>query len=228
MVLDQWKTSNAWDSLYNLPLCPGLNNPWLYMAYADMLMRLYADNSFISPVEAEMHFQRCEAAVTTPNPAPGLFMRWPNGQGGQTSYDEILGAAYLSPWIARRILTYLDLSDGEFYPGAVPGKVLETNVYRFFFIRPFLVAASGLMPSLISQFIWCLCLLFDALTRTKTDQGGALKFWLMSARMEKFPLCSVAVSLYKRHISRIMTPKDCFLIEPKECPIYAETAPVAW
>jgi hypothetical protein len=226
MLLEKFEASSAWDSRYNLPLCPGNNNPWIYMAYAVLLMELSGDGSYVGRLMVENHFIKCEAAA--PKPAPGLFMRWPDGSGGQNSHDEIMGAAFLSPWIAKRILAYLDANDGEFNVTGEPETPMQFNVYRMPFLRPYLLACAGTTPSPLSQAAWILSLAVDGLLRKKEDCGGALRFWLMTKVMERYPMCRLAIWFWKRRVQKIQTPKSCLTIEPGEHPIFGQCAPETW
>lgn len=232
MLLDQFKASNAWDNRYNLPLCDGYNNPWIYMAYADLLMRIQDPTGpAIAPVEAENHFLKCEAAVPNGNPnrGPGLFMRWPDSTGGQTSHDEIMGACHLSSWIAKRIVLYLDAYDGEFNATGEKATVIEQfNVYRMLFLKPYIRACANLKVSILSQLVWIFCLLVDAITRDPQDCGGALRFWLMCYTMNQYPLCRIAIAVWKWRTQRIQTLKGCLTVEPGDFKIYGQVAPETW
>jgi hypothetical protein len=212
-VYDFIRNSPAWDARYNLPLCPALNNPWLYMAYAQRNMKRAArDAIWLSMIEIEAHFLKCESK-------PGFFSRWPDGSGGAVSWDEIVGAASMSRFIARRILAYLDSTDGEWGSGTD----LADDMYRFPFLRPFLLAASGYELSPISKAEWSAFILWDAFKRSPTDQGGALKNSLMIDSVG-----GLAGAFWKKRTQTIMTPAQALAIEPKEYPVFAATAPETW
>ena len=212
-VHDSFMNSPAWDQRYNLPLCPTLNNPWLYMAYAQRNMkRAGPDSMCLSTIEIEAHFLKCESK-------PGFFSRWPDGSGGAVSWDEIVGAASMSRFIARRIMSYLDMNDGEWGSGTA----LTDDMYRFPFLRPFLLAAAGYTPSTISLAQWSGFIVWDAFTRSSTDQGGALKNSLMIDSVG-----GVAGQFWKIRTQGVMTPAEALAIEPKEYPVFALTAPRTW
>lgn len=229
MLLEKLKASNVWDPRYDLPLCPAYNNPWLYMAYAQLCL-LRAGESLNIP-QIDDFFKQCEAGAAKPHES-GLFARWPFGSD-QTSHDEVLGAAFLSPWIAERILRHLDQTDGEFDPMQIPKQSqLQWNVFRFPFVRPYLQACSERNVSEISEAIFASHLGVDGITRKPDDHGGVLRNWLMAEKMNEHNLAGAARSIWIIRIHLLgMTPKGSLSVEPGENgrhPIYAEIAPEAW
>lgn len=225
MILDQFIESNAWDSRFQLPTCPMNNNPWIYSAYAQKLMK--QDGHVLDDSAIEQFFAQCSVPKI-----PGLFHRWPDGSGGTNSHDEILGAAYLSRDIAKQILLYLDAHDGDFSDlGETSENPFHFNVYRMVFLRPYLLARAypDQTIGVLSQSAWSGHIIFDAFTRKMDDAGGALRNWIMFEEMERFPLCKAAISIWKERMRKAsLTPKTAFSMEPHECPVYTQNAPEAW
>lgn len=225
MLLEKFIDSNAWDSRFNMPTCPMNNNPWIYSAYAQKLMK--QDGHLIDDSVISKFFDACSVPGN-----PGLFHRWPNLSGGTNSHDEILGAAYLSRDAAKKILDYLDSTDGVFSDlGEKSDNPLHFNVYRMIFVRPFLVARAypDQVLGVLSQYVWSGHIFFDAFTHKAGDAGGALRNWIMFEEMSRFPICQAAIVVWKMRMNRLgLTPKTALAMEPHECPVYADNAPVNW
>ncbi len=227
-ALELFKQSNAWDERYGLPLCPSLNNPWLYGAYALKLMR----ERGLTAIEELKLVERFREHAYSCRVEPGLFNRWPDGSGGFTSHDELMGMAYISSELAHEILTYLEATDGV-YVNKEQDKIdfkddwqYRFNVYRMIWFKPFLKARAGSNLNLFSQFLFAGHLLLDA-WRIKDeqeaifDQGGRLRIWIMLEAMETFAITGAAVSVWREKMNRIKaSPKGMLTFEPKECPIY--------
>lgn len=191
------------------------------MAYADLVCGKTLDRSVVF-----LHMGRC--IVRQAKWDRGLMNRWPDGSGGVTSHDELIGISYFWEYQAKQVLDYLDKHLGEYdNTGEKENVPLQFNLYRFPFFRPYLVAASGGSPSLGSQIVWCIQLYLDA---NNSDLGGGkLRNWVMMQSMKKFWLCRRAISYWKGRMKRRdITPKTALAIEPKEYPILSELAPEEW
>lgn len=197
------RESDAWDKRYELPLFPNFNNPWIYMAYADLALRLNKSPG-IDRAKVVAHFQGCEAAAKNRLPNErGMFARWPTGSD-QTSHDEIMGAAHFHQDIARWILRYLDENGGNFNQTGEPSKYpMRFNVYRMPYLRPYLVARAGFTPNPVEMAIWNAHLLWSAFTdRGENNAGGRLRNWLMIAEMERFPICQPAIWFWRWRMAK--------------------------
>lgn len=218
-ALEQFKASPAWDPRYDLPTCPRLNNPWLYMAYADVV--LYQAEDGTVPVESLIAFiDACEIT-------PGALHRWPSGAGGGTSQDEVIGMAHLDPDTAKYILSYLD-SQGGYYniAGEKQTRFLQFNLYRFVWLRPYLVSASCGKVGLGGQLLWAGMCVLDAMN---SENGGKLRTYLMSRNMRDLFFCKLAMKFWRwRMKAKGWTFKSCLAKEPGEYPIFAELAKDAW
>src|SRR3990167_9316746 len=219
MSLTRLQNSLAWDVRYSVPTCPSLNNPWLYMAYAQA--SLVISHPEISKEDILNHFFKC-----TPNGIENMT-RWPDGSGGAISMDELLGAAYLHEWIARDILAYLDKHWGQFpHPPDKPSW-LRHNMYRFVFMRPYLKAASGakLCPFL-DQLPIMLYILYGCFNRDATEAGGKLRRYLIIQKTLRFSAIRFAANIWRKvMLRRGMTMKVALSLEPREYPILSQIAP---
>lgn len=227
-ALDAFKNSPAWDTRYDLPLCPGLDNPWIYGAYALKLMREHG----LSALEEMKLIERFIAHARECQIEPGLFNRWPTGEGGFTSHDELMGMAYISTELANDIFRYLEKTDGVYVNQDqdrrdFPDWQYRFNVYRMVWFRPFLKARCDSSLNVVTQSIFAGHLLLDALSTTRDqgifDQGGRLRIWIMLEAMDKFPIAGAAVAYWKQKMNRLgLSPKMMLVKEPKEFPIFAE------
>ncbi len=204
------RQSNAWDSRYDLPLFPTLNNPWIYAPYADLVLRLRGEAG-VERVAFVRHFEACELPDE-----PGLFHRWPGGGGGLNSWDEIVGAAYFSPVIAERILDHLERTDGAF-DNLKKHDPERANVFRLFFLRPYLQACTEKRRvGLSSQLLFALLIVISAFDNVKPgNAGGRLRNWLMISKMERFGICYLAALFWRWKLERAgQTLKDSLYREP--------------
>lgn len=218
-----------WDGRHDLPLAPILNNPWIYSAYAALCMRL-KDGGMFNRARVLAHFVACENGVQNPRQYDlGCFARWPDGSGGMTSHDEIMGAAFHDPWIALRILGHLDRTGGVMNnTGELPSDPLglQWNVYRMIFLRPYLLACAEYDVNIFDQFLWCVSLIASFATSPKGDAGTRLRNWLMADKMKRYKLCRAVIQVWCTRIG--MSPKECLAIEPGEYPVMSEIAPDSW
>lgn len=225
------RISQAWDGRFDLPTIPIHNNPWIYMAYCFRICNEYGVDEFRLRFKdrIETYYAKCLVNRET----PGLFYRWPNGFGGDSSHDELMGGAWLSPMIARDILAHLEKTDGQYTvdPKYIVGTYDETkNVNRFFWLRPFLRACAGFRVSLFSQLLWSIQALVSCWNFTG-DASGVLKVWVMCDVMKKYPISSIAVWYFDYRLRNKfkVTPKDIFARNYlTEIPVLADIAPTTW
>jgi len=232
---EKLKRSLAWDSLYNLPLVRLHNNPHLYCAYsiALLLSLLKPDEesckdelhlSYVCWMDYFAYLDKC-----SPEGHAGFYHRWPDGRGGSTSHDEVIGIAWLGgPLIARAILSRLEEFDGDYKgPGQVEGRLGEFNLYRFLFLKPYLKACAGYRVSWFSQALWVLTTIApDFFTdRSKLSAGSLLRNWLMSKRMETLPISGAAIRAWKSRMKALgVGPKWCLERYLSEIPELREIA----
>lgn len=222
-AIEKLMKSNVWDSRFSLPTIPMHSNPWIYTAYC-LLLAGKADKVDYREkllVEIDEFYSKC----LMPS---GVMNKWPGG--GHTSHDELMGAAWLRPGIAREIVEYLELNDGM-YDNESPEKPREKfYMYRFIFLMPYLRACAGLRVSLASQVIWSLAAISNCWKFTG-DSSGVLLFMLMGDKMQNYPISKIAVWFWRR---RLMTKFGCTpkLVFQKfyltEAPVLAEIAQETW
>lgn len=226
-ALEEFKKSNAWHQTYNLPLSPQNNNPWVYLAWARRIIELsdkvdpmVYDDDFRYTVYA--YLQACERE-------PGLFHRWPNGDGGVTSHDELIGICSLDKEAACRVHAYLVAHDG-YYNNTGEKEPVDGwwDLSKFFWFMSYVKSRAFIKLGLVSQLWWVLHVLFSAIkTQPDTDNaGGLLLIWLMAPEMDKWPLCQLANMFWRWRLKRMgVTPQEMLALEPKENPIYAQLGP---
>lgn len=219
--IDVFKESTAWSVEYDLPIVPRASNPWIYMAYA---MKIIAHNgSDISQVALRKYWEGCQNTDGTMN-------RKPDGSGGVLSYDEMIGASYLSSEYAEVLYQKLDANDWEYNnkPESEKSDIPERfNNSRFIFFKPFMRAATlKRRVSLYSQAVWCLFLIPDFFKpESKQNAGDLLKKWLMLETMERWPLCEFVIILWRMKMKAIgVGPKWCFSRYLTEEPVFRNTA----
>lgn len=223
-VLGRLEDSNVWDSRYDLPLSPQNNNPWFYCALA--LKMIYASgqiptSDFLDALY--LYANKCEIE-------PGLFRRWPNSSPSDvTSHDELIGMAYLAPSFAHRICSYLDAHDGYYNNTALPEKIPEEwNLYRIYWLPPYLRARARMPVSLLSQLKWSAFVLWDLVKIKKetNDASGRLLIWIMSDDMSGYSLCLPVIKAWRLRMKLLgITPETMLLLEPRENPILSELSP---
>jgi hypothetical protein len=159
---------------------------------------------------------------------PGLFNRWPDGTGGKTSHDELVGMAYLNQEAARQIVDYLTEKDGEYNNTSFKETIPEeNNQFRFIWLLPFLKSCAKYRVSLISQVLWISCLLTDFFKKKENLDGSGLTMrWLMCERMGQYWLSALAIFFWKLKMKSLgVGPK--YIFENKylvEVPVFAENA----
>lgn len=203
-TLDKIKESTVWDKNYNLPTIPRHNNGHIYCAYVTLILEKLGENT--SDIRASYidFFNKCQL----PN---GTFSRWPGGRGGDTSHDEIMGAAYMNDVFARSLIDYLTKMDGQFSVEKQEQYNERRNQFRFVRLMLFMKACAGYRVSLFSQAAWGLYALYNAAT-WKGDCSGTLKVWLTLDRMKEYPLSAFFGFIWKLWMEKKhkITPKIIF------------------
>lgn len=235
-TLQKFIDSQAWDKNYNLPLTYALNNPWIYMAYAQRNCEADPSSPKIPRANIRAFYSRC-----IPTSGPSLFYRWPDSRGGQTSMDELVGAAYLSPGIAWGIRNVLRHTGYVFNnQNITSGRLWSLKDWRTFggmwmgryvCLPAHLHACQFQVPTRAQQFFWCLGILFSLLNRSKSNCGGRLLSWILVSAQEKLGTkipwsIKTTINVWKKFVG--MSPAECMVTEPKEYPVFAETAPKNW
>ena len=218
--IKKFEESNAWDWGCLLPTCLELNNPWIYAAYAKLNCDLSGQPTEFS-ARANEHFYHCETQHHN-----GLFYRWPHKRGGDTSHDEIIGAAYLSSILATNIYRYLEIHKWQFNNQNRKGKTLEFWMGRFIFLKPYLKARGNYKVNIFDQIIWSISLIASLINKPPGDGGGRLRNWLMSQEMKRFLICRVAINIWKKNTG--LSPKEAYALELPRYPVYQDTAPDKW
>lgn len=215
IALDRVRNSEAWDPKFGLPLYPSHNNPWIYTAYAALLLRIHG-----AP-EQDLRWNVCHYWVLCQEDArSGYFYRWPDHAfGGKTSHDEVIGACFLLDGAALRIADYLNANDGNFKAAG--------NIYRIPCVRPYVQARAYRKLSLLSQLLWIGYLLAGFWRFNPVDVGPHLRRWLMCHHMRAFPLCASAIKYWALRMNRSgLTLKAALTIEPGSA--LAAIAPDEW
>jgi hypothetical protein len=222
-ALEKFQQSDAWDARYNLPTCPEYNNPFLYMAYADLVIE-QAEGAGLSQALVNSYFDRCQFRFKE----IGLFNRWPDGSGGLVSYDEIMGAAYFGPKFAVLIHDYLEEHGGIFNNTGEDKPDESMDIYRFIFMRPYLLACCGFRVSLWDQLLVALNLLLDCFSFA--SNGGKLKNYLLIYKMKGCWLVQLIGVFWRWQMKRHgCTFKTCLSKEPGDrYPIFGELAKDDW
>jgi hypothetical protein len=219
---DKFEESTAWDRRHLLPVCSSYNNPWIYMAYASKIMFDY-DKCQLKYTDVLLFAQKCQISS-------GLYNRWPDGSGGVTSHDELMGIAYLDRKRAKEIFFYLVENDGIYINVDYQFDSKDRfNLFRFPWFISYLKARALIPLSVWSQFLWCLPIIQDLLfynSKKKKDEDGRLMKWLMSEEMIRFPLCKFFFSLWVTKMMKLkQTPREQFRTYLKDYPVFFELAP---
>lgn len=207
-AIERLKESNVWDDKYGIPNAPAFNNPHIYVAYCYMIAKKADEAQLAFPLDnkdtvekylimGQMYrrfFNLCKINEDTVFEGKklknGAFSRFPGGRGGDTSHDEIMGAAYMDNGISAYLIDYLTKLDGQFTANEVALYDESRNQFRFWWLMPFLKACAGYRVSLLSQFAWGLYAVIDAVG-WKGDCSGPLKTWLMYDKMKKYPVSAI-------------------------------------
>lgn len=224
---DDLKASNAWDASANLPLVPQHNNPSIYSAYAAKLVRNKLDDAEHTQLYAAYLDWADQCRVIGPR---GLFNRYPDGRGGVTSHDELMGRAWWSVENAVDIDDYLDSTWGVYYNlGSLPlWKWPRFCIERFIWVRPFIKARAGRDISLFRQWLFAAHVLWSARKPPEpTAIGNYLRIWIMhnAAAYSKYPIMDAALSQWSAKMNEYdFWPRDAFKIYLAECPIFYQYA----
>lgn len=226
-ALNKVKASKLWDARYDLPTVPMHNNPWYYIALIGLMIR-ESDGGKLDDFFVEAYFNSCRAKAWGKDVPPGMIDRWPDGGGGSTSHDELMGAAWLGKSYAKEILYISDRLDGVYDnlrpQGNAGVDAVKENNYRFVWFRPFLKACAGDDVSIFSQIQWSIGLIPYFFTRDP-DYSGTLKTWMMSDVMKKFGFSGFMVDVWKRRMKKIgVGPKKIFSVYLGDHTVLAEIA----
>jgi hypothetical protein len=219
-VLLKLKLIPEWSQQWELPLL--LDNHWIYMGYADLVLRLNGEK--LDRESVARYYNACLVPGS-----PGLINRKPVGSG-QTSHDEVIGAASLDKLMAHEILIYFALNDGNYdNKPAVPDPYEgRWNIKRIPFLNPYLVAATGGRPNPVSRLIWAGHVLLACWNAKSGQVGAHLRIWLMADKMRTYPECKLALTWWQRTMHKIgLTLSGALAIEPG-CAVLAEAAGEEW
>lgn len=230
-ALESVQASDAWDSTWCLPLKRLGNNPFIYMAYIDEVLRQNGER--LPPTALINYYLQCEVKGKL-----GLFYRSPSGAGGPTSHDEVMGLFALmssikhdpkstdweSQWaqtIMDRVLFHLDFHLGDFNSHNNPTgwNPFRYNIYRFYWLRPYLATCAG-RHTWGTRLLWCLKLALgrksDANTAV-TGPGPRLRNWLMAGHMvDASRTCDKAWSKYSAALTAAgINPQNDLRQEPE-------------
>jgi len=223
-----------WDSRFNLPNSPQNNNPHIYCAWATKVINDYDKINLMDPSPDSPYrdyYLAVFAYIKACEKEPGLFNRWPDGSGGVTPHDELMGIAWFSPEAASRILTYLAAHDGDYNNTTEVPKIPESwNLYRMYWFIQFLKARAGIKLSLISQFQWSVSILWDIITTKKEtalkDSGGRWRNYMMLDAFKDYVLSGLFARLWVWRMNGLgYAPADYLRVEPGENPVMAEYGP---
>lgn len=230
-IVQKFYGSPAWSKAYNLPIVPRTNNPFLYGAYCMKVMSFAGMNV----TDAGNLWDLWDDYLLKCTVSRGLYNRKPDGSGGVTSHDELLGIAYIfTADIAADILFELEQKDGIYCNVASEwlnrgADIEKYNLNRFVWLKPYLKAASGQRVGLVSQLIWSSHIFIDAMFSKTGDAGGKLRNWIMFDAMEDLFLCRIAIKFWAWKMKKKnVTLRSCLRIEPAEAQILYETAGDKW
>lgn len=213
--LEKFKESPAWDSENNLPLCRIHANPHIYCAFADKIC-----GGSISRDDVLRYQSICQTKI-------GLYHRYPDGGGGVTSFDELIGISHFNPDAASKILDYIWDHFGCYDNQSPYSWTFRYNLYRFPWFIAYLKIRAGrtLGPFLRLAFVMYLILqAIDWNPETKRDEGGKLTTWLMRDEMREVFGCRLAWKFWE-YRTRNIGPKWCLTRYLVEYPVFFECAP---
>lgn len=205
--------SRLWGHYTNIPSIPEHNNPGIYTALVIHLLA-HHDHRWDYLPSIEEHCLLLEDKWT----------RWPSGLGGNISHDEILGWSYLSRRAACAYLGHLEHRFG-FFPNEKGEFQWNRWMYRFVFLKPFLLNRINAPVPLIHKLLWSVYVLQSAL-RTKRDTfdaDGVIKVWLMC----RYPVVEWVANFWRRRINRTgLQPRDIFEVYLGDLDILKKIAPM--
>lgn len=182
-ALEELKKSDAWDFRYEAPTFPRYNNPHIYAA---LVHKVLNQNGFIYP-----SYKFTWACF---EPKTGFFSRWPNGDGGQFSHDECIGAAYISEQAAQRIYEKIWLPYNNEQSSFHPRQLLFRITHALAFVQK-RATGSVWFPLQVAYAAFVFLV-------TKQNDGakGHIQVWLTSEYMREHWVCRKALEFWdKRH-----------------------------
>jgi hypothetical protein len=166
----------------------GKDNLILYSAY---LYRELEGNSYYT--NAQRLRLSCLTFLFQGQAAPGLYRRAPGSQD-DNSIDNLIGACYISPTIARYILRRWNSHFACFDVNRPAWIGLGKNWYgRFIGLKPYIKAAAGKPVSRFDKLLWSLACIWSTY-RSK----GASDPLLQSLQNDLMPGCRLAKMLWRR------------------------------
>lgn len=219
--------SQAWDPRYDLPSVPIHNQPFLYGAYAIKIIKLRDGNDFLASHMVHNTIYRFWDYIAKCEKESGLYNRRPDGSGGITSHDELIGLVYIKWPESQYILEYLKKHRGRYVnTSEVSWNPFKWNLYRFPWFIAYLKARRDDYLSNAWQFIWSLQLLAPDLVWFRPDNGGLLRKWIMLDEMERHPISGWFIKKWRAKMKRLgIGPRKCFEHYLVECPVFREFAP---
>lgn len=146
----------------------------------------------------------------------GVYQRYP-GCPGDTSHDEILGAASLSHAVALHLMSHGDRHRWVFAPDGVKPKWWNPKTWapwkgRFLWLRPYVKFCVTKRMNVWDRFIWsvfCVASTFAA----PRDTDGKMLFWTMCEKLYwESPYCMWAIHYWHRRM-RWMYAKPAYMFE---------------
>lgn len=213
-ALEEFQNSNAWDARFQLPTVPQHNNPHLYLAFAEKILGNDLQGRAIFAYKCLQH--------------SNLYNRWPDGGGGNISYDELIGLSsqLLVPpcmvwWMLKRNFgRYNNINPSD--------KSFNHWMYRFPWAMAFIRARATGSPG-VWRIAYALTLLFDAVTYRVGDEEGRLRIWLTLDEMSKYFGCRLAIRAWRNKMHSLgLSPKSCLSISFKDIPVYSVHAPTCF
>jgi hypothetical protein len=215
-ALERLRNSDAWDERWDLPVAKSGNNPWIYLGYAEMVLRLHGEN--LTSHRLTHFYAECTVE-------PGLIKRFP-GSTIPTSHDEVMGAASLRWGYAIEIYNYV-LKTGGNYDSHGISPFGRFNILRMPWLKAYLEARAGFNPSPWDKAFWIGRLLVGAILDRNGSKKGPrprLMNWLMASAMRRFPSCYLAWLIYRWSITSWGNTLKHDLEQEPAWPVLAELA----
>ncbi len=217
---EELKQSTLWDKTYDLPLFPDYNNPHVYCAYVLKYYRDQIKEEELRKIQAQKSSFTIECAVDY-----GLFYRWPNERGLETSHDELIGIAYadefrvLSRHCAEWIYGHYGYYNNRTKTPTGIKDFFRWNLYRF----PWAIAYINHRAYGSCNYFLKICFSLHVILKSfqsPEKASGHLLIWLMSEEMNKSFTCRQAIKLsewIKRVSKRDYSIENLFRLHfPKE------------
>jgi hypothetical protein len=195
------------------------SNPHLYTAYAEKILNGYGETVGVGIFK---YTRSCQTFK-------GLYHRFPDGGGGVTSHDELIGIISHAEFFAVNILYTLEDNNGVYDNQNPDNPNKKHNLSRFPWFTAYVKTSAFVRDYRTPFYNTCYAIyLIDQALRyhptKRPDDGGRLLTWLMSDKMRKQPYCRLAHKFWDWRM-RKSGPKDCFSRYLLECPIFHELAP---